>query len=559
MIEFFSKLDKNYKFISVSAFLSFFLFNFLISDFYCRKDLSRENRFNLTDSTEKVLQNLPEKLYIDAFYSTDVPGEHKARLNLTKELIKEIANVNRKKVELRFHDPDSNESDKKKATEAGIKPAQLNQQERGSVEIKQAYFGIKLTVGSKSTVIPNAYFAEAIEYQILSSLKKMLKKNNSSTVAILKTAGAFLAPEQTQGMGKDTFGLFVHRAFAPENGEMSEINVNMESIPDEIKTLLWVGSPDLTDKGKYYIDQFLMRGGNLIIFAKTFNFQMGGQQNQMAAMMGGGNEGLAQPAVEVKSMNAFLSHYGFEVRTDMILEPEDSYAVTSIFQQLTNPNAEAFHYPLWLIPRKESGSINAKSPLTKNASAILLPWSSSLDVKSEKQPGAVFTTLVESTKKADKRAEFVIVNEEKVAKQPINAQNTNFVLGLQVEGNLKSFFTTETVPKEVTEAFIDKTKDGKKSQIVVFGSPYLLSDMLATNDYLPLFRANLSFVLNLIDILGGDTDMLSLRSKQVYTKNLKDVNKTEKFIYSFINILLLPVGISIYAFLRLKKRSSGKR
>jgi ABC-type uncharacterized transport system involved in gliding motility auxiliary subunit len=558
MIQYFSKLNKNYKFISISTFLSFFLFNYLMSDFYCRKDLSRENRFNLTDSTEKVLNSLPEKLYIDAFYSTDVPGEHKARLNLTKELIKEIANVNRKKVELRFHDPDANESDKKKATEAGIKPAQLNQQERGSVEIKQAYFGIKLTVGSKSTVIPNAYFAEAIEYQVLSSLKKMLKKNNNSTVAILKSTGAFLAPEQTQGMGKDTFGLFVHRAFAPENGEMQEININQESVPEEIKTLLWVGSPDLTDKGKFYIDQFLMRGGNLVIFAKTFNFQIG-QQNQMASMMGGGNEGLAQPAPQVNAINSFLSHYGFEVKTDMILEPEDSYAVTSLFQQLTNPNAEAFHYPLWLIPRKESGTIHPKNQITKNTSAVLLPWTSSLDIKSEKQPEAVFTTLIESTKKADKRAEFVIVSEDKVARQPINAQNTNFPLGLHIEGNLKSYFTKETIPKEVTEAFLEKTKEGKKSQIVVFGSPYILSDMLATNDYLSLFRANLSFVLNLLDILGGDTDMLSLRSKQIYTKNLKDVNKTEKFIYSFLNILLLPIGISIYAFLRLKKRTSGKR
>lgn len=558
MIQYFSKLNKNYKFISISTFLSFFLFNYLMSDFYCRKDLSRENRFNLTDSTEKVLNSLPEKLYIDAFYSTDVPGEHKARLNLTKELIKEIANVNRKKVELRFHDPDANESDKKKATEAGIKPAQLNQQERGSVEIKQAYFGIKLTVGSKSTVIPNAYFAEAIEYQVLSSLKKMLKKNNNSTVAILKSTGAFLAPEQTQVMGKDTLGLFVHRAFAPENGEMQEININQESVPEEIKTLLWVGSPDLTDKGKFYIDQFLMRGGNLVIFAKTFNFQIG-QQNQMASMMGGGNEGLAQPAPQVNAINSFLSHYGFEVKTDMILEPEDSYAVTSLFQQLTNPNAEAFHYPLWLIPRKESGTIHPKNQITKNTSAVLLPWTSSLDIKSEKQPEAVFTTLIESTKKADKRAEFVIVSEDKVARQPINAQNTNFPLGLHIEGNLKSYFTKETIPKEVTEAFLEKTKEGKKSQIVVFGSPYILSDMLATNDYLSLFRANLSFVLNLLDILGGDTDMLSLRSKQIYTKNLKDVNKTEKFIYSFLNILLLPIGISIYAFLRLKKRTSGKR
>ena len=502
------------------------MFNYLISDFYCRKDLSRENRFNLTDSTEKVLQNLPEKLYIDAFYSSDVPGEHKARLNLTKELIKEIANVNRKKVELRFHDPDANESDKKKATEAGIKPAQLNQQERGALEIKQAYFGIKLTVGSKSTVIPNAYFAEAIEYQVLSSLKKMLKKNNSSSVALLKANGTFAAPEQTQGMGKDTFGLFVHRAFAPENGQMQEININQESIPEEIKTILWVGSPELTDKGKYYIDQFLMRGGNLIIFAKTLNFQLG-EQNQMSAMMGGGKEGLAQPDSEVANINSFLSHFGFEIKPDMILEPDDSYAVTSIFQQLTNPNAEAIHYPLWLIPRKESGSINAKSQFTKNASAVLLPWTSSIETKSDKQPNATFTNIIESTKNADKRSEFIIVNEEKVAKQPINPQNTNFVLGLHVEGNLKSYFTKETIPKEVTEAFLEKTKEGKKSQIIVFGSPYLLSDMLASNDYIQLFRANLGFVLNVIDILGGDTDMLSLRTKQVYTKNYNQQKSSE--------------------------------
>ncbi len=558
MKEYFSKLNKNYKFLSLSAFLSFFLFNYLMSDFYCRKDLSRENRFNLTNSTEKVLQGLPEKLYIDAFYSSDVPGEHKARLNLTREMIKEIANVNRKKVELRFHDPDANESDKKKAQEAGIKPAQLNQQERGSVEIKQAYFGIKLTVGSKSTVIPNAYFAEAIEYQILSSLKKMLKKNNASTLAILKVPGAFLAPDQPQSMGKDTFGLFTHRAFAPENGEVQEINVNAESIPDEIKTLLWVGSPNLTEKGKYYIDQFLMRGGNLLIFAKTMNFQLS-EQNQMAALMGGGNEGIAQQAPEAQAINAFLSHYGVEIKNDMVLEPDDSYAVTSIFQQLTNPNAEAFHYPLWLIPRKESGSINTKSEFTKNASAVLLPWSSTLDLKPDKQPSAQFTTLIESTNKADKRAEFILVNEEKVAKQPINPQNTKFPLAIHIEGNLKSFFTQDTIPKEVTEAFIDKTKEGKKSQILVFGSPYIVSDMLATNDYLSLFRVNLSFVLNTIDILSGDTDMLALRTKQVYTKNLKDVNKTEKYIYSFINILLIPVGIGVFAFYRLKKRSSGKR
>ncbi len=561
MKSFFEKFNKNYKFLGLNAFILFFLLNFLLTDFYCRKDLSRENRFNLTESTEKTLQNLPEKLFIDAFYSTDIPGEHKARLNLTKELIKEIANVNRSKVELRFYDPDSSETNKKKAEEAGIRSVTLEKQERGSASIKQAYFGLRLTVGSKSTVIPVAYMAEGIEYQILSTLKKMLSKSGSSQMAILKANGVFSSPDPNQGggqgLGKDTYGVFIHMAFSAENGNVSEVNINEESVPEEIKTLFWVGSPDLSEKGKFYIDQFLMRGGNLVIFAKTFNFTMGGGRQQQM-MMQNGQDGLAQPDPQNANINSFLSNYGFEVKADMILEPKESYSVSDIFQKLQNPNAESYHYPLWILSNQDSNMMSKNSLFTKNSNALLLPWVSSIDVKKEKQPGANFTNLVESTKDADKRAEFVLVAEDKVAKQPINPQNTNFVLGLHIDGILNSSFNANSIPKDVNTVFVEKTKEGKKSQIIVFGTPYILSDMLVQDNYASLYKKhNLSFALNLFDILNGDTDLLATRTKQSYTKTLKDVGKAEKFFFSFINILLLPIGVGIFAFLRLKKRNTG--
>jgi hypothetical protein len=176
MISFFSKFNHNKVFLFIQIFLLFILSNYFFSDWNCRKDLSRENRLNLTESTEKIINSLSEKLIIDAFYSGDVPGMHRARLTLAKEILKEIAGVNKKKVELRFHDPDTSESERKKANEAGVRSYPLEKVERGSAEVKQAYFGIRITLGSLTEVIPVAYSAETLEYQILTLLKKMTLK-----------------------------------------------------------------------------------------------------------------------------------------------------------------------------------------------------------------------------------------------------------------------------------------------------------------------------------------------------------------------------------------------
>lgn len=557
MISVFQKLNKNAKFITINAVLLFVLSNLFLSDFYCRKDISRENRFNLTESTEKIIKNLPEKLYIDAYYSSDVPGVHRARLNLAIELIKEIASINRDKVELRFHDPDSNDSEKKRAVDSGIKPNTLDRQERGSVEIKQAYFGLTLRVGSASTVIPEAYFAERIEYQILSSLKKMLKKENTSSVAIVKAPGAFTAPEPGPGITKDTFGVFFKKIFEPENGEVKEISVNEESISEEIKTLVLAGSPNLDDKGRYHIDQFLMRGGNLVVFAKTMEFNLGKNRNRNP-MYGMGNEGMAQALNDNAAVKQFFSHYGFEVQNNMILEPDNSVAIENIFSLLDT--GEAYHNPFWITPRNNDSTINTNSIFTKNTSALLMPWTSSIEMKKDNQKNAVFTVLAESTLQADKRADMILLNEDHLSKQSLTPQNTKFTLGLHIEGTLNSYFKKESIPRDENEVFLEKTRDGKKSQIIVFGSPYMLSDLMFTEDYyIQLFqKTNYGFALNLFDILNGDTDLLATRSKHAYTKNLKDVSKAEKGFYSAINIALIPILISIYAFIRIKKRISRR-
>ncbi|MCE9500114.1 MAG: GldG family protein, partial [Leptospira sp.] len=514
MISYFRRFEKNRSFFLINSILLFLLTNYVLSDWNCRKDLSRFNRFNLTESTERVLKNLPEKLFIDAFYSSDVPGEYKPRLDLAKEMVKEIAGVNRSKVELRFFDPDSGEADRKKANEFGIEPQTLQKVERGAAEVKQAYFGISLTLGDKSEVIPVTFFAEQVEYQILSTLKKMLRKNTSSGVGILKAPGANLAPQPGPGSGKDTFGVFINQAFSIENGPVSEITINEESVPEEITTLIWAGSPSLTEAGRYNVDQFLLKGGNLVIFAKTMDFSLE-QRNRMGGMMGMGGEGMARASAEAAKTKEFTTHYGFEVKTDMILEPDSSMPIGPLVQ--VEPGVIGrYHYPLWIIASKKQDGISNKSIFTKNTEALLLPWTSAIEFNPEKQKDAIYSPIVESSPNASRKSDFLMIGETQIANSQMTPEGKKIPLAIHIEGTLTSFFKKENLPGKVKkETHLEKTAEGKKSQVIVFGSPYIVSDILATREFRETFQeTNIPFVMNLLDALSGDTDLLAARGKK---------------------------------------------
>ncbi|MBE7412751.1 MAG: GldG family protein [Leptospiraceae bacterium] len=558
LLEKFTPFNHNRNFIIFNVIALFFLSNFLFSDWNCRWDMSRSKRFALTESTEKILKSLPEKLYIDAYYSSDIPGEYKARLDLAKEMIREIASVNKSKVELRFFDPDSNETDRKKATEFGIDPQTLQKSERGSATLKQAYFGVVLTLGEKTEVLPVAFFAEQMEYQILSSLKKMVKKNSSSGVGILKAPGSFSAPPPGQGSGKDTYGIFITQAYVPENGNVLDVNINEEKVPDEVVTLIWSGAPSLTDIGKYYLDQFLMRGGNLVIFAKTMDFSLDQRNRQYGMMMGmGGEENMARTSPESHNLQEFTKNYGFEVKSDLVLEPEYAMPMGPLVQ--VEPGVIGrYHYPLWIIVNKKNGGLSKESPLTIDTDALLLPWVSSIEINPDKQKEAKFVKILESTPNASKKGDFLNIGENSVATSELTPNGSPILLGLHIEGALNSAFTQDSIPKlEKKENFISKTVIGKKNNIVVLGTPYLVSDILATREFRETFQeTNIPFVMNLLDSMSGDTDLLAARGRKGTIMNLHPFSKTTQIFFSFFNVLAVPIFLALFAFSRLKRRNN---
>lgn len=113
------RFNSNTLFLFSQAFSIFLFLNLIISKFDCKKDLSQSGRFETSKSTQKIFQKLHSPLYIDAYYSSKIPGEYKVRLDLTKELLSEIASLGNQNVILRFHDPSESVEMEKKRSRQG--------------------------------------------------------------------------------------------------------------------------------------------------------------------------------------------------------------------------------------------------------------------------------------------------------------------------------------------------------------------------------------------------------------------------------------------------------
>ncbi|WP_078127402.1 GldG family protein [Leptospira alexanderi] len=550
---FFSRFNSNFWFLFSQAFLIFLFSNGIFSQFVCRKDLSESKRFEVSESTRKIFQNLHSPIYIDAYYSSKIPGEYRTRLDLTKELLSEIASLGGSNAILRFHDPDFSVEEQKKAIEAGIQPQILEKTELGSSQIKQAYFGLTLTLGTRKETIPIAFYAEEIEYQILTTLRKMIRSPTDSGIGILSIPGTLstTGPEA----GKDTIGIFTNQILKEEYGTLSEVHLEEEDIQDSLHTLLWIGGGTLSETSFYRLDQFLMRGGNLILLFKSMDFRLEPPNREKGIGTNSIGAGIAKPPPRIEEQNRIFESYGFRVNTDLVLDPNRSLPIGPLME--VEPGVIGrYAYPPWIIAGSSQEMLSEVSPFTKPLKNLLLPWVSSLTLFPNRQPNVRMEPILSSSEEAEIRSSIVALGEKQIFATPIRNGNKKIILGAVLEGSFRSAFASVPTIFKKSNSFLKQTSEGKSSRILVIGSPYLVSDLLAYPETRKIYQeSNIPFLLNALDISGGDTDLIQIRGKKSAFLKLNPFSDTEKITFSFLNLLGIPSLLGLYTYFRMRRRN----
>jgi len=562
-----STLNHNRIFVYVNIVILFFLVNGVGSAWNCRWDWSRDRVNSVTESTHKVLSSLKDSVLVEAYITSDLPGEGKAMSSPILSQLDEIGRVGGKKIKLRIINPD--DKDKQSAAESrGVQPIQLEQARADEISARLGYFGVYVQTGEKAAVVnlidEQGLVVDDFEYRFLRELKRITRKEGASGLGFVKVAGTADTRRWQSFQDRDKDNMYFFRALIEEEfGQMANVDLNAP-VETEVETLLLVGQPKFDDKQAYHLDQFIMRGGNVICMLKGFDFDLQPPDPRMARYgIGGQGRGFATVQREdVDRLNKLFSRYGISVRGEILFEPSLSAPEVDVLGQYV----QKVRNPSWAVYSRDSDNIVGDFPALRRIDQLVFPWFSGLDLNEKAQPNVAFTPLIVTSPDAISKdsAPIGLKEMQAIGSEPgevrVGSPEPVVIVG---QGRFQSAFTEKDIPKgEEKGSFRASQTGASRSTMIVIGTPYMVSDIFLRNEAnLQIFKINQAFVMNLIEAAQGDTDLTAARSRVQGLDVMRPLfknEKTEKWferMFSWFHVLLLPVAFALYGWRRLSRRN----
>ncbi|OQC22464.1 MAG: ABC-type uncharacterized transport system [Verrucomicrobia bacterium ADurb.Bin070] len=303
-----------------------------------------------------------------------------------------------------------------------------------------------------------------------------------------------------------------------------EIQADAEAIDADIKALIVVHPKNLEDKALFAIDQFVLRGGRLIVCVDPFNiadFEANQQQNPMMMQMGGGQAG---PSTLGKLFDA----WGVTFDTAKIV------ADLSAATKLNSGNGRVEDNPAFL----SLGTANmAKDDLlTAQLSQVMLPFAGALSANTPKE--ITFTPLITtSTDNAclvdQMNAQFGM-SAMRAQLKPDGAQRT---LAARLQGTFKTAFpdglSTNGTAAAATNAAPAHLTSGT-STVMIFGDADFLNDRFCVQVMNSLFgqiaqpiNDNLTLFGNTVEQFAGREELIGVRSRGQFNRPFVKVDQLE--------------------------------
>jgi ABC-type uncharacterized transport system involved in gliding motility auxiliary subunit len=229
-----------------------------------RLDLTQNRLYTLSPGTKEVLAEIKEPINLYFYFSRDAAAKQSPLIlpyaTRVREFLEEITARSGGKIHLREIDPQPFSEDEDRASEAGLSPLPAGDGAGGSL-----YFGL---AGTNSTDGRSAIPAfqpdreEFLEYDVAKLVQELAKPQKTviGLMSSLPMQGQF--NPMTGQMG-ETWPILsqLEQLFTIRN-QASDI----DHIDKEVDVLMVVHPKSLPPKTLYAIDQFVMRGGKVLLF-----------------------------------------------------------------------------------------------------------------------------------------------------------------------------------------------------------------------------------------------------------------------------------------------------
>ena len=498
--------------------------NLIIANLRLRVDLTAERLYTLSTGSKQVLGKLENDVTLKFYFSAssaEMPMGLKTYANQVQDLLKEYELAGKGRVALEAYDPKPDSDSEEWAQRYGIEPQQTNPFGQ------PVYFGLVAVCGETEAVIPgfNPRTEATLEYDITRLITRVAwpEKPVIGVLSSLSVLGAPQNPMMMMRRQQQDQGWTAFRELRKDY-TVREIQADAEAIDADIKALIVVHPKNLEDKALFAIDQFVLRGGRLIVCVDPFNiadFEANQQQNPMMMQMGGGQAG---PSTLGKLFDA----WGVTFDTAKIV------ADLSAATKLNSGNGRVEDNPAFL----SLGTANmAKDDLlTAQLSQVMLPFAGALSANTPKE--ITFTPLITtSTDNAclvdQMNAQFGM-SAMRAQLKPDGAQRT---LAARLQGTFKTAFpdglSTNGTAAAATNAAPAHLTSGT-STVMLFGDADFLNDRFCVQVMNSLFgqiaqpiNDNLTLFGNTVEQFAGREELIGVRSRGQFNRPFVKVDQLE--------------------------------
>ena len=470
-----------------------------------RVDFTEENLYTLSDGTKTILSKLDAPVKLRLYYSKTAANKGTEGLRAfnnhyryVEELLRQYVNNSRNNLSLEIIDPRPDTPEEEDAMAYGLKKFNLT-------DTENYFFGLVAENESGTEKIieffdPNQ--KDKLEYELTKLIYMVLnpQKKNIGIISSLEVIADMTNPQMAQIMrmqGKAVKESWIITKMLGEFYEVKKIKRDADAITG-IDALVVIHPRGFPEKTLFAIDQYLMKGGSLLVFVDPNAIS-----DRMSMIMGGAS---TSPD---KGFKKLMDKWGIELKANTFAGDKHLSGVGRF---------SANQPPGRLLPLLNCDhrcTKQYKDNITVGTKQAMFIFPGVLEASEVK--GVKHTPLVSTTDKGNSyTAMGHELNNPQMLWGKFREGRKPVVVGYKALGKYKTAFPIGIKPEKGKKKAKVIKESQKESAIVVFADVDFINDQFAfkrTFLGLAVSNDNSNIFINSVEALAGDVDLMSVRAK----------------------------------------------
>jgi len=497
-----------------------------------RSDLTENKIYTLSPGTKRILDKLDTPVEIRFYYSKDnssMPVPLRTYAQEVEDLLSEYQQAGHGKIQVVKLDPKPDSDAEDSARLDGVQ----GQTVAANLTGDKIYLGLAVSCLDAKTAISflSPDRETLLEYDISRAISSVVNPKKAvigvmSDLPVLGRAANPMMMMQRQ-RGSDPW-VFVQEL--KENYTVREVPLTADKIDDDISVLLVDYPKGITESAQFAIDQFMLRGGKMVALLDPFSF--------VDSQLSGGQQAMMRGETYSANLDKLLKTWGLEFTADKIIA--DPNLATKIQRQAGSVDTDM------TVLSVNGDTINKSDPLGASTTDLLLPFAGAFT--GTPVSGLKEETLVSTTPQAGLIDASTVMLGSEGARKFYKPGNTPLAMAVRLSGKFKTAFpdgkpaaAASPTPTPAASPAASATptpaplKEATNEGVaVLIGDSDFAFDQIAGRQQQMLNQVvftptngNLNLIESSVELLAGDSNLMSIRSRTSANRPFVLVDKME--------------------------------